>query len=354
VKRSVFFQLLMACIVGTMCSNLIASQVATSKYLSEFTHVVQQPDGLAQTLRQFDSIPARVVFAKGELLRQVCIERDADIGQTDSTVEAVSVLACLSDTVIVNAETMPQLYEDLVRVSRKLSISVPLVCVIDLPGIVNAFSFKNYTSDISNGCVFLTTGLLQHLSDRAILAVLAHEMGHLMKNHSPQRLQWFLLSVLAITVVSLSTYSGVWWALSRDYTYGGDGWIKYGAKYGAAYMAAGIVGSGLGYFLINKFMAMMRMQEREADGVAREWDALGGVEAMRALKAYTDSQGSWFEAVCARLDARLERYPNTLAIVKKGAQVIHEATAKNVEEESSHPLFDERIKFFSQVATIVK
>jgi len=94
------------------------------------------------------------------------------------------------DVVMVLPETMPLLYAYIDGVCKKAGIATPPIFITRQEGFFNAFAEKFLTS---TGAIVFGQKLIKDLSDDAIEAVAAHEIGHIKHNHTNKLLK---LSVL--------------------------------------------------------------------------------------------------------------------------------------------------------------
>ena len=102
-------------------------------------------------------------------------------------------LSC--DVVIVTPETMPILYAYVDDICKKADITTPAIFVTREDGFFNAFAQKIL---MSTGGILIGQKLMHDLSDDALEAVVAHEIGHIKYNH--------VNKMLALSLIDWSVY----------------------------------------------------------------------------------------------------------------------------------------------------
>jgi Zn-dependent protease with chaperone function len=84
------------------------------------------------------------------------------------------------DVIIVTPQILPKLYAYVERVCQKANIPVPTIFVTRGDGFFNAFAQKLFAS---TGGIVIGKKLMHDVSDDALEAVIAHEIGHIKYNH---------------------------------------------------------------------------------------------------------------------------------------------------------------------------
>jgi Zn-dependent protease with chaperone function len=97
------------------------------------------------------------------------------------------------DGIIVNGKTMPRLYAYVDDLCKKNAMPTPIVCVSKRKGILNATASKLLTTC---GAIVIERKLINELSDNALEAAIAHELGHIKYNHINKK-----LAVIVLTLV---------------------------------------------------------------------------------------------------------------------------------------------------------
>jgi len=110
----------------------------------------------------------------------------------------------LLDTVIVTPETMPSLYKYVDEICKKANITAPTIFITRRDGFFNAAAQKLL---MSSGGVIIGQKLLHDLSDDALEAVVAHEIGHIKYNHINKGLALSMASIAMYYMVKDSIYS---------------------------------------------------------------------------------------------------------------------------------------------------
>ena len=94
-----------------------------------------------------------------------------------------------------------------------------------------------------------------------ILAVLAHEIGHLKKGHIKKQL--FLMSIISLVLFYIAA-----WMIDWDFMYKSFGFT--GTPFYAGLFLISILWEPVGFFISPAFMALSRKYERESDRFARD------------------------------------------------------------------------------------
>ncbi|NJE05267.1 zinc metallopeptidase [Thermococcus sp. M36] len=117
------------------------------------------------------------------------------------------------DYVLLQQEEMPWLYEGIAEMARKAGISMPTVYILD-DYIPLAYSFKD--------TIVLSLGLFEVLDEDEILAVAAHEIGHI-KNGDTRLFPVLAYSrylMITFTVVLVILTTSLWTAVAAVILYG--------------------------------------------------------------------------------------------------------------------------------------
>jgi len=112
------------------------------------------------------------------------------------------------DVIVVTPETMPLLYSYVDDICKKADIATPTVFITRKDGFFNAFAQKLL---MSTGGIVIGQKLMNELSDEAIEAVVAHEIGHIKHNHVNKHLGLFAGQVITFMVLfkRLGIQSGI-------------------------------------------------------------------------------------------------------------------------------------------------
>lgn len=92
----------------------------------------------------------------------------------------VRSLFLMFDVVVVTPETMPKLYEYVDGICQKAEIETPTIFVTRKNWLFNAMAQKLL---MSSGAIIIGQKLMHDLSDNALEAIVAHEIGHIKYNH---------------------------------------------------------------------------------------------------------------------------------------------------------------------------
>lgn len=98
------------------------------------------------------------------------------------------------DVIIVTPEIMPHLYEYVDGICKKACIITPTIFITRQDGFFNAFAQKLL---MSTGGIVIGQKLIKELSDDAIEAIIAHEIGHIKYNHINKMLALWVGQIIA-------------------------------------------------------------------------------------------------------------------------------------------------------------
>lgn len=98
------------------------------------------------------------------------------------------------DVVVVTPETMPFLYNYIEQICNNANISVPVIFITRQDGFLNAAAQKLL---LSSGGIIIGQKLVRELSDDALEAVIAHEIGHIKYNHCNKGLALLVATLIA-------------------------------------------------------------------------------------------------------------------------------------------------------------
>jgi Zn-dependent protease with chaperone function len=84
------------------------------------------------------------------------------------------------DVILVTPETLPKLYEYVDGICQKANIATPTIFVTRHDGFFNAAAQKLF---VSTGGIIVGQQLMHEVSDEALEAIVAHEIGHIKHNH---------------------------------------------------------------------------------------------------------------------------------------------------------------------------
>lgn len=108
------------------------------------------------------------------------------------------------DVVLVTPETMPLLHGYVDSLCKKAHIQTPTVFITRRDGFFNAFAQKIL---MSSGGILIGQKLLKELSDDALEAVVAHEIGHVKHNHINKMLALSIITATALVGIMQMTSS---------------------------------------------------------------------------------------------------------------------------------------------------
>lgn len=157
------------------------------------------------------------------------------------------------DVVIVIPETMPLLYAYVDGICKKADIATPVIFITRNDGFFNAFAQKLF---VSTGAIVLGQKLINDLSDDAIEAIVAHEIGHIKHNHNNK--------LLGLAALDLGIFLAILAKLQNDLIQDGNR-VSYFAKLYVAYNAVSLISA----LIVNKRF------EKEADQFAYEANGKG-------------------------------------------------------------------------------
>lgn len=115
------------------------------------------------------------------------------------------------DVILVTPDTLPKLYEYVDGICKKADIATPTIFVTRHDGFFNAFAQKLFAS---TGGIIIGQKLMHEVSDEALEAIVAHEIGHIKHNHVNKILGLMAMSYLlyrllckALDLESVRVYS---------------------------------------------------------------------------------------------------------------------------------------------------
>lgn len=150
------------------------------------------------------------------------------------------------DVVMITPETMPLLYSYIDGICKKADIATPSIFVTRKDGFFNAFAQKLL---MSTGGIVIGQKLMQELSDDALEAVVAHEIGHITHNH--------INKLLGLSLIENSIFIGMMIKIMQDFDRDDNKFKLYAQLY-AAYFITSLISP----LIINKRF------EKEADQFA--------------------------------------------------------------------------------------
>jgi Zn-dependent protease with chaperone function len=151
----------------------------------------------------------RLIFDKDAHVLLASIEQDLGIYKNLTWLQRCVRSSFLAfDVVVVTAETMPQLYAYIDGICEKAQIVTPTVFITRKTNIFNAFAKKLL---MSTGAIVVGKKLIKELSDNAIEAVIAHEIGHIKYEHSNKTLALSVLQSMIFYMIfeKLNIHSGI-------------------------------------------------------------------------------------------------------------------------------------------------
>lgn len=191
-----------------------------------------------------------------------------------------------------------------------------------LPGRPGVFTVRILVTPVPNayafndGTILVTTGLLAALhSDEEVMAVLAHEVAHVVLDHSLANYKRAQRNRTLSAV--LGTVAGV---LTADLLGDRDMWTRMGLG-----ILAGIATTYITMEVMNIIgLVHSREEEQEADLLAQRWLRHAGVDStalVRALQTLEEAEGEWPEEVATAsrthpaTEGRTERLMGDLELV---------------------------------------
>lgn len=173
----------------TLSLAVMVLQVASLTAVSADTHGVYYHE-----LKSLKADPeTRIMFDKDAHQGLSQIQRDLIMfkNMTDFQ-QFVNTLFLALDVVVVTHETMPLLYSYVDSICVKAGIATPTVFITRHNWLFNAMAQKLF---MSNGGILIGQKLIKELSDDALEAFLAHEVGHIKYNHANKELSLFAVEM---------------------------------------------------------------------------------------------------------------------------------------------------------------
>lgn len=151
-------------------------------------------------LKAFKKAPAtKEMFDEDALFELSAIQRDITTYKNLTWFQRwvrKSFLEC--DVIIVTSETLPTLYAYVDGICKKANIITPTIFVTRQNGFFNAAAQKLL---MSSGAIIIGQKLMHDISDEALEAVLAHEIGHIKYNHGNKTLALVVGSLVLFPIL---------------------------------------------------------------------------------------------------------------------------------------------------------
>jgi Zn-dependent protease with chaperone function len=185
-----------------LCRVLLSGLLITSSFiLSTSNHGVYYTE-----LKALKKAPAtKQIFDEDAHFELSRIQCDITIYKNLTSFQRFVRGAFLSlDVIIVTPETLPRLYEYVDGICKNAHIATPTVFLTRQDGFFNAAAQKLL---MSTGGIVIGQKLLHDLSDDAVEAIVAHEIGHIKHNH--------INKGLALVPVTIAVMAGLFVAFIK-------------------------------------------------------------------------------------------------------------------------------------------
>jgi Zn-dependent protease with chaperone function len=185
------------------CKVLLSGLLITSSFISSANN-----HGVYYTeLKALKNAPStKQIFDEDAHFELSRIQCDVTIYKNLTPFQRFVRSAFLSlDVIVVAPETLPKLYEYVDGICKKANIATPTVFLTRKDGFLNAAAQKLL---MSTGGIVIGQKLLHDLSDDAIEAIVAHEIGHIKHNH--------INKLLVLSVFTMILYYKLCGSLSLD------------------------------------------------------------------------------------------------------------------------------------------
>lgn len=150
-------------------SRLIASEGNHGVYYAELQAFKEAPN-------------TKALFNEDAHPELVAIQRDITIYKALTPMQRLAQFILLSlDVIVVTPDNLPLLYACVDQICKKGDVIMPVVFVTRKKSFFNAFALKLLKS---NGGIVIGQELMCNMSDEALEAIVAHEIGHIKHNHN--------------------------------------------------------------------------------------------------------------------------------------------------------------------------
>lgn len=180
---------------------------------------------------------------------------------------------------LVTAETHPELHAHWDYLCKRAGFTQPLQLILCESDIPNAFA-------VSDSEMGFTTGLLQHLTYREVIAVLSHELGHANNFEKQQGVHVATAGGMGLAGLSLP-----WIGKAADSAIEGD-WMETRNRGLAA-----ITASSIGQITGSKIAGYNTELEADLEGAVISRDPEALISALQKLDAEGDKLPAWRKAV---------------------------------------------------------
>jgi len=152
-------------------------------------------------LKAFKKAPStKELFDKDAHPELIAIQRDIATYKVLTPMQRLAQFILLSfDVIVATPDNFPLLYACVDTICQKGNVIMPVVFVTRKKGFFNAFALKLLKS---NGGIVIGQELLSKVSDEALEAIVAHEIGHIKHNHNNKLLVLNVSLSVAVGVIS--------------------------------------------------------------------------------------------------------------------------------------------------------
>lgn len=194
--------LLFSLLISTFGSSKAVDFSNYNIYYQEIQKAKEKDSYLKKRKNDIDHPLTKILLNNVDLIKQM-EEKDKKLslfGRFKKNFFLNRLAEISSQIVLLNENQTPKLFEEIKKISEKLNIPMPLVCLFEDENFLNAAAFS-ITTDFS--MIFIGEKLLKLLTKEQFEAVLAHELSHIEKNH-------VLKEITIATITSIVTIiSGV-------------------------------------------------------------------------------------------------------------------------------------------------
>ncbi|HMK33006.1 MAG TPA: M48 family metallopeptidase, partial [Nitrosopumilaceae archaeon] len=200
---------------------------------------------------------AKIMFDEDSHEGLATIQRDINISKNLTPFQRFVRSAFIAlDVVVVTPDTMPLLYSYVDGICQEANIATPTVFISRKDGFFNAFAQKLL---MSTGGIIVGQKLMKEVSDDALEAIVAHEIGHIKHNHINKMLALHVVSFILFRMIANQSNAGANFVHQMDHDWARGRYINWYCKYK---LVMEPVLSTFESFVINKRF------EKEADAFA--------------------------------------------------------------------------------------
>ncbi len=174
------------------CFSFLSGWALHLKALSDQASQNIYWDDISASMSQPNSALVRLKGIENPALLSIVFDAEWAIhhGKQPTFSEAIgrnflfNAVSSLGTFVVLHPDDAPRLHELVDELSQAMKIKKPMIIYSDI-GLFNAFA-TGLSSD--NSCIVLCRGMLEKITTEAAFGVVAHEMGHIMHNHTKKKL----------------------------------------------------------------------------------------------------------------------------------------------------------------------